>query len=96
MKGGIIRKAGRRKRDRINDNKGERKAMDIPKELKNPAVAAGAGATVALVVATFVPAALILGLGAAIGGGVYLVREIKAAAKDDVIDVEPGQAGEGK
>lgn len=69
--------------------------MDIPKELKNPAIAAGAGAAVALVVATFVPAALILSLGAVTAGGVYLVREIKAA-KDDIIDVKPVQDGEGK
>lgn len=70
--------------------------MEIPKELKNPAVAAGAGATVALVVATFIPAALILSLGAVTVGGVYLAREIKAAANDDAIDVTPGKGGEEK
>lgn len=68
---------------------------EIGKELKDPAVAAGAGAAVALVVAMVVPASLVLGLGVVTFGGAYLVREIKAA-KNDIIDVKPVQDGEGK
>ena len=65
--------------------------MDISKELKDPSVAAAAGAAAALVVAMFVPAALILGAGAATVGGVYLYNSRFAkpkAAKDEAIEAE--------
>ena len=46
--------------------------MNIKEELKKPEVAATVGAVSALVVATAVPAALLLTAGALTVGGVYL------------------------
>ena len=73
--------------------------MDIAKELKDPSVAAAAGAAAALVAAMFVPAALILGAGAATVGGIYLYNSRFAkpkAAKDEVVYIRPAAGGEGR
>jgi hypothetical protein len=66
--------------------------MEVMKELEKPEMAAAAGAVGALIVAMFVPAALILGAGAATVGGMYLYNKKFAqpkAAKDEVIDATP-------
>lgn len=73
--------------------------MEVMKELKKPEVAAAAGAVGALVVAMFVPAALLLAAGAATAGGVYLYNNGFARpkdAKDEVINVKPEEGGEEK
>ena len=64
---------------------------DIPKSVKYAAT----GAAAALVLAMFTPAAVLLGLEAAVVAGVYIYRK-KQAAKEDIIDVTPAQGGEEK
>ena len=73
--------------------------MEIDKELRNPKVAAVAGAVGALVAAMFAPPAALLAAGAAVAGGVYVYRHKLAKpkdAKDETIDVKPEEGGEGK
>lgn len=67
-------------------------------KLRKPGVAAAAGATGALVMAMFTPAAVLLGLGAAAAAGVYYYnrKSRKKDEKGETIDVEPINETEAK
>lgn len=75
--------------------------MKIKEEIKKPEVAAAAGAVSALVVATAVPAALLLTAGALTVGGVYLYHwkfgskcEGKAVQPDCAPEAEASHGGD--
>lgn len=75
--------------------------MNIKEEIKKPEVAAAAGAISALVVATAVPAALLLTAGALTVGGVYLYHwkfgsrcEGKAVQPDCAPGADAGHDGD--